>query len=134
VRRGAIYVAIRSDGAVLLRERPLKGLLGGMLETPSSPWGDQAPNGKAVQLHAPVNAEWRKLPGLVEHTFTHFHLELSVYRAEVGADAALKRAALPERCRWLTLRELSDAALPSLMRKVISHALKEDARPARKRA
>jgi A/G-specific adenine glycosylase len=134
VRRGAIYVAIRSDGAVLLRERPLKGLLGGMLETPSSPWGDQAPNGKAVQLHAPVNAEWRKLPGLVEHTFTHFHLELSVYRAEVGADAALKRAALPDRCRWLTLRELSDAALPSLMRKVISHALKEDARPARKRA
>jgi A/G-specific adenine glycosylase len=134
VRRGAIYVAIRSDGAVLLRERPLKGLLGGMLETPSSPWGDQAPNGKAVQLHAPVNAEWRKLPGLVEHTFTHFHLELSVYRAEVGANAALKRAALPERCRWLTLRELSDAALPSLMRKVISHALKEDARPARKRA
>jgi A/G-specific adenine glycosylase len=134
VRRGAIYVAIRSDGAVLLRERPLKGLLGGMLETPSSPWGDQEPNGKAVQLHAPVNAEWRKLPGLVEHTFTHFHLELSVYRAEVGANAALKRAALPERCRWLTLRELSDAALPSLMRKVISHALKEDARPARKRA
>jgi A/G-specific adenine glycosylase len=134
VRRGAIYVAIRSDGAVLLRERPLKGLLGGMLETPSSPWGDQAPNGKAVQLHAPVNAEWRKLPGLVEHTFTHFHLQLSVYRAEVGADAALKRAALPERCRWLTLRELSDAALPSLMRKVISHALKEDSRPARKRA
>ena len=134
VRRGAIYVAIRSDGAVLLRERPLKGLLGGMLETPSSPWGDQAPNGKAVQLHAPVNAEWRKLPGLVEHTFTHYHLQLSVYRAEVGADAALKRAALPERCRWLTLRELSDAALPSLMRKVISHALKEDARPARKRA
>ena len=134
VRRGAIYVAIRSDGAVLLRQRPLKGLLGGMLETPSSPWGDQAPNGKAVQLHAPVNAEWRKLPGLVEHTFTHFHLQLSVYRAEVGADAALKRAALPERCRWLTLRELSDAALPSLMRKVISHALKEDARPARKRA
>ena len=35
VRRGAAFVAIRSDGAVLLRERPLKGLLGGMLETPS---------------------------------------------------------------------------------------------------
>jgi A/G-specific adenine glycosylase len=134
VRRGATYVVIRPDGAVLLRERPLKGLLGGMLETPSSPWGAQAPDGKAVQLHGPVRAEWRKLPGLVEHTFTHFHLELSVYRAEIGADAALKRAASPERCRWLTLRELSGAALPSVMRKVISHAFKEDARPARKRA
>jgi A/G-specific adenine glycosylase len=124
VRRGVTYVAIRADGAVLLRERPLKGLLGGMLETPSSPWVEDAPNGKALQLHAPVKAEWRKVPGLVEHTFTHFHLELSVFRAEVGPYPALKRAASPERCRWLKPRELSGAALPSLMRKVISHALK----------
>jgi len=100
VRRGATYVAIRSDGAVLLRERPLKGLLGGMLETPSSPWGDEVPKGKVVHIHAPVKAEWRKVPGLVEHTFTHFHLELSVYRAEVGPDAVVKRAASPARCRW----------------------------------
>jgi A/G-specific adenine glycosylase len=134
VRRGATFVAIRSDGAVLLRERPLKGLLGGMLETPSSPWGESAPTGKGVHDHAPLKADWRKVPGLVEHTFTHFHLELTVYRAEVGPNAAPKRAALPERCRWLKLRELSGAALPSLMRKVISHALKEEARPARKRA
>jgi A/G-specific adenine glycosylase len=134
VRRGGNFVAIRSDGAVLLRERPLKGLLGGMLETPSSPWGESAPTGKGVHDHAPLKADWRKVPGLVEHTFTHFHLELTVYRAEVGPDAAPKRAALPERCRWLKLRELSGAALPSLMRKVISHALKEEARPARKRA
>jgi hypothetical protein len=30
---------------------------------------------------------------------------------------------LPARCRWLKLRELSGAALPSVMRKVLSHAL-----------
>jgi len=124
VRRGATYVAIRSDGAVLLRERPLKGLLGGMLETPSSPWGEEVPKGNAVHIHAPVKAEWRKVPGLVQHTFTHFHLELSVYRAEVGPDVVPKRAASPARCRWLKLRELSGAALPSVMRKVITHALK----------
>jgi A/G-specific adenine glycosylase len=134
VRRGATFVAIRSDGAVLLRERPLKGLLGGMLETPSSPWEDKEPNGKGVHDHAPLKADWQKVPGLVEHTFTHFHLELTVYRAEVGPDAAPKRAAHPERCRWLKLRELAGAALPSVMRKVISHALKEEARLARKRA
>ena len=38
LRRGIAFVALRQDGAVLLRERPLRGLLGGMLETPSSPW------------------------------------------------------------------------------------------------
>jgi A/G-specific adenine glycosylase len=130
VRRGAAFVAIRSDGAVLLRERPLRGLLGGMLETPSTPWEDAAPNGKSVRDHAPVEADWQKLPGLVEHTFTHFHLELSVYRAGVGLDAVPKREAEPERCRWLKLRDLAGAALPSVMRKVISHAVKAEAKPA----
>jgi len=129
VRRGVAFVAFRSDGAVLLRERPLRGLLGGMLEAPSSPWEDNEPNGKAVRDHAPLKADWQRLPGLVEHTFTHFHLELSVYRAEVGADAVPKRAAEPERCRWLKLRELPGAALPSLMRKVIGHALNEKFSP-----
>ncbi len=129
LRRGVAFVAVRSDGAVLLRERPLRGLLGGMLETPSSPWEEKEPNGNAVRDHAPLKADWRRLPGLVEHIFTHFRLELSVYCAEVGADAVPKRAAAPERCRWLKLRELPGAALPSLMHKVIGHALKEKLSP-----
>ena len=123
VRRGATFVAIRSDGAVLLRERPLYGLLGGLLETPSSPGGEAGPAEKSARGYAPVAADWRKLPGLVEHTFTHFHLELCVYRAEVGQDAQPKRAAQPERCRWLKSRQLAGAALPSVMRKVLLHAL-----------
>jgi A/G-specific adenine glycosylase len=123
VRRGAAFVAVRADGAVLLRERPLKGLLGGMLETPSSPWNGTRPNGRSALDHAPLEADWRKLPGLVEHTFTHFNLELSVYRAEVEPRTKPKPDAQPERCRWLMPRELSGAALPSVMRKVLLHAL-----------
>lgn len=123
VRRGATFVAIRPDGAVLLRERPLRGLLGGMLETPSSPWEETGPNGNSVRRYAPLTAAWREVPGLVEHTFTHFHLGLSVYRAEVGPDAEPNRAAQPKRCRWLKPRQLAGAALPSLMRKVLLHAL-----------
>jgi A/G-specific adenine glycosylase len=135
VRRGVTFVALREDGAVLLRERPLRGLLGGMLETPSSPWAEGEGTARSGTGHAPLKAEWKRLPGLVEHTFTHFHLELSVYRAEVGLDAEPKRAALPERCRWLKPRELAGAALPSVMRKVLALALSEDElRPARKRA
>jgi A/G-specific adenine glycosylase len=135
VRRGLTFVALREDGAILLRERPLNGLLGGMLETPSSPWAEGEGTAAAGTKHAPLKAAWTKLPGLVEHTFTHFHLELSVYRAEVGVDAEPKRAAHPERCRWLKPRELTTAALPSVMRKVLAHALSDDElRPARKRA
>jgi len=124
VRRGIAFVALRADGAVLLRERPPRGLLGGMLETPSSPWDEDKPNGRSWRNHAPLKAEWRKLPGRVEHIFTHFRLELEVYRAEVGLDAAPNRATEPARCRWLKPRQFVGAALPAVMRKVLAHALK----------
>jgi A/G-specific adenine glycosylase len=124
-RRGAAFVAVRDDCMVLLRERPLKGLLGGMLETPSTPWEETAPNGSAVKRHAPVDTVWEEMPGLIEHTFTHFHLELLVYRARVDADTTLTEAAEPACCRWLHYRELPGAALPSVMRKVLTHALEE---------
>jgi A/G-specific adenine glycosylase len=129
-RRGAAFVAMRDDGAVLLRERPPKGLLGGMLETPSTPWQETAPNGSAVSEHAPVEADWEAVPGLVGHTFTHFHLELLVYRAAVDVGAGLTEAAEPERCRWVQWADLPEAALPSVMRKVLAHAF-ETARPSK---
>ena len=60
-RRGHAFVALREDNAVLLRERPLKGLLGGMLETPSSPWTEGA--WQELELdHAPLKALWREVP------------------------------------------------------------------------
>ena len=134
LRRGVAFVVLRQDGAVLLRERPLKGLLGGMLETPSSPWLQAAPARTALTEHAPVRGQWRQMPGLVEHIFTHFHLELKVYRAEIGFDVALTEAAIPERCRWVHVRDLHGVALPSVMRKVLAHALEPEARPLKRAA
>lgn len=123
VRRATAFVAIREDGAVLLRERPLRGLLGGMLEVPSSPWVETKPNQKSLDKYAPLKAKWRELPGLVEHTFTHFHLELRVLRADAGAKPSLSRDVSPERCLWLRPRDFHAAALPSVMKKVLAHAL-----------
>ena len=34
LRRGAAFVALRADGCVLMRQRPPRGLLGGMTEVP----------------------------------------------------------------------------------------------------
>ena len=115
---------------MLLRERPLRGLLGGMLEPPSSPWIEADEIASGARDHAPVEAAWREMPGQVLHTFTHFHLELAVWRAEVGPTPRLMPAALPEACRWLARRDLGAAALPSVMRKVLAHAL--NARRARR--
>ncbi len=123
-RRGVAFLAIRDDGAVLLRERPAKGLLGGMLEVPATPWAEGVKAASAKQHaadFAPVPADWQNLAGQVEHTFTHFHLELAVCRAHVAADIAIVEAAAPARCRWVAQEDLARAALPSVMRKVLAH-------------
>ncbi len=124
-RFGIAFLALREDGYVLLRQRPEAGLLGGMLEVPSTEWlGDWISADEALGA-APARGSWWPVPGSVVHTFTHFRLELMVYRTIVPANASLTFWAEPDRCRWVARRDLDRAALPSVMRKVIAHALKE---------
>ena len=71
MRRGAAFVALRADGAVLLRTPPARGLLGGMAEPPTSAWAPDYDLARAM-LDAPLDARWTRLPGVVRHGFTHF--------------------------------------------------------------
>ena len=118
-RRGLAFVLARKDGAVLLRKRPPKGLLGGMDEVPSSPWREGKFSPADALADAPVPARWTLLDGLVRHTFTHFHLELSVARATA---TTARLATLLPGSTWCTLDLLDDRALPTVMRKVIEKA------------
>jgi A/G-specific adenine glycosylase len=122
-RYGIAFLVQREDGAVLLRQRPEAGLLGGMLEVPSTPWLDALPAKKEALRSAPVTTSWLPVAGTVVHVFTHFRLELSVYRALVPVDASFTLWAEQERCRWVARRDLHAQALPSLMKKVIAHGL-----------
>ncbi len=117
VRRGAAFVALRRDGAILLRTRPPKGLLGGMAEVPGSGWSEAYDSGAAL-LDAPLDARWKRLPAPVRHVFTHFPLELTVYVASVP-----RSEPAPEGCRWTIPSALAGEPLPSVMKKVIAAAL-----------
>jgi A/G-specific adenine glycosylase len=125
VRVGIAFLALREDAHVLLRRRPEAGLLGGMLEVPSTEWGETLPPVNEALRGTPVRGEWWALPGVVSHTFTHFRLETLVYRAIVPADTTLTFWADPQRCQWVARRDLDRAALPSVMRKIIAHGLRE---------
>ncbi|HML27513.1 MAG TPA: NUDIX domain-containing protein, partial [Hyphomicrobium sp.] len=125
-RFGVAFLVQREDGAVLLRQRPEAGLLGGMLEVPSTAWGDALPTKPQAMRSAPVSASWMPVPGAVVHVFTHFRLELVVYRALVPLDTGFTLWAEPERCRWVPRRDLHGQALPSVMRKVIAHGLADN--------
>jgi A/G-specific adenine glycosylase len=121
LRRGAAFVAVRADGSVLMRTRPLKGLLGGMTEVPTTEWSHDFDEATALQ-HAPhgsrASGKWRRIPGVVTHVFTHFPLELVVYTAALAANASP-----PNGMRWIAGADLVGEALPTVMRKVITHAL-----------
>jgi A/G-specific adenine glycosylase len=123
VRRGSAFFALRSDGAVLLRRREETGLLGGMMEVPCGPWREDPQPGTDPLVEAPLTARWSKVSGTVRHVFTHFELELEVYCAMVQSGASIHARAEPERCKWVKRRDLDDEALPSVMRKVVAHAL-----------
>jgi len=125
VRHGLAFLVLREDGSVLLRQRPEAGLLGGMLEVPSTPWGEEPPPVKEALRAAPLAADWWQMPGTVVHVFTHFRLEMMVVRALVPENAGLTFWAEPERCRWVKRRDLHAQALPSVMRKILAHGLKE---------
>ena len=111
-RRGHIYWIGNGSNHVLVRQRAMKGLLAGMTEFPSSTWVEGQES-----FEPPFKASWKKLPGLVEHTFTHFHLELTVWAAQ--------RKSPTLGGRFVDYEELASEALPSLMRKVAAHALKD---------
>lgn len=77
-RYGIVYIARNHDGAWLLERRPDKGLLGGMLGWVGAEWGEEAIE------KPPFYADWQQVSGEVRHTFTHFHLRLSVQITTVG--------------------------------------------------
>ena len=159
LRRGAAFFVMRADGAVLLRSRPAKGLLGGMTELPTTEWspdfdeksalkiaprfspspqppdqvrgrpsprkrGEGGARSRRAEGEGQVAVNWRRVPGVVRHIFTHFPLELLVYVADVPMPT---RA--PAGARWVPLADLAEEALPSVVRKVLHHALPAAVQP-----
>lgn len=110
-RFGIVYLARRSDGAWLVETRPEKGLLGGMMGWPSTDWHEGAPTDQP-----PCPAKWQVLPGEVRHTFTHFHLILTVKTAALGADSD------PGRGFFLDKHAFRPSDLPTVMRKAFDLA------------
>ncbi len=114
-RFGFCFVMLDKNVRIALEKRPEKGLLGGMVQVPTTDWlGTPLDVAKAATL-APIKAKWRQLEGGVTHVFTHFALHLTLFAATgVTADP---------RYQWVAIDQLGTVALPSVMRKVVDHGL-----------
>lgn len=121
-RRGHLYIARRTDGAWLVEQRPARGLLGGMPGWPGSAWDQSDWNDRPAP---PLAADWQPLAGEVRHTFTHFHLRLTVHLARLPTDTPP-----PDGCSFVPAAEFHPEALPTLMRKAFALASPALAGPA----
>jgi A/G-specific adenine glycosylase len=114
LRYGVVFWLTRPGGAVLLRRREEKGLLGGMIEVPSTPWREREWDQAEALESAPAATNWTALPGTVRHGFTHFPLELTIVAAHTES---------PPDGIWALPDQFKDYALPTLTKKVVKHAL-----------
>ncbi|MEM7076408.1 MAG: A/G-specific adenine glycosylase [Pseudomonadota bacterium] len=113
VRHGIAYVAQRADGAWLLERRPQTGLLGGMLGWPGSDWNE------APTPAPPIKTAWHDTGAEARHTFTHFHLRLRVFVAQVPVEACADVG------QFVPGSAFQRAQLPTVMRKVFDLAASE---------
>ena len=90
-----------------------------MTQVPTTDWNSRK-DGETGTNEAPVQAQWMP-KGTVRHTFTHFHLELEVWTAEVTNKP-------PQEGWWCATDQLAEEALPTVMRKVLQAGLDSPAK------
>ncbi|MEE2662277.1 MAG: A/G-specific adenine glycosylase [Pseudomonadota bacterium] len=112
VRYGFTYWMVSPEGSVLLRRRPTSGLLGGMMEVPSTTWTSERRTITSARGSAPMEADWVPLAGVVHHRFSHFDLQLRVLVAGVAKVHTLEGV-------WCFPESFNQLALPTVMKKVI---------------
>ena len=111
-RYGIVFWVENNEGDILLEKRPDKGLLAGLVGLPTTLWRDTPwlePDLLKAETPASVEA-WEYLPEIVRHTFTHFHLELTIAKGRANAR---------QNGFWSSLENLKSHALPTVMKKVI---------------
>jgi len=113
LRHGVHFWLQDADGNVLLRRRPISGLLGGMTELPGTEWRASPWQASEALALAPMDVAWQPA-GQVRHGFTHFELTIDLFAARVGRIEAdgFRRP----------VDALAHEALPSVMRKCVRMA------------
>lgn len=125
-RQMILLLAVRDDGAVLLRQRPPQGVWGGLWVPPQFEEAAGAQEFCALQLRGAVLGT-EPLP-VVHHAFTHFDLAITPLRARC-ADAA---ATLMEAPGWLwyNAREPARVGLPAPIAALLATVTASAAAPA----
>lgn len=100
-RHGTVYLIQNEKGEYLIQKRAGKGLLSGLYEFP---WN--------TQNTQPFPADWTDLKRQVSHTFTHFHLTLSVQTTKLNQPVSIDGI-------WCRPQDFKNYPFSTLMKKVM---------------
>ena len=118
--RVQVALLLMSQGRCLVRRRPLSGMLGGLWEFPATAVADgETPGMAAYRLLQDLGyvAELRSA-GEVAHLYSHFRLDLRLYRAEAEQTFNVAEG---EESRWLPPAELAAWPLHGAHKKALNH-------------
>jgi A/G-specific adenine glycosylase len=108
---------------LLIAQRPLDGLLGGLWEFPG---GKQLPEEtlheclkRELREELDIEVEVGEKLTVVRHAFTHFRITVYAYECRYLSEEE-PRALGVEDWRWVALSELDDYALPVVDRKIVN--------------
>ncbi len=113
-RKGAAFVILNENDEIFLCKRPEAGLLAGMTQVPTNDWNSNQ-DGSTDTTDAPFQTDWENA-GIAKHTFTHFHLELNVWKISGINELSIEGW-------WSGVEQVSQEAIPTVMQKVIQKAL-----------
>ncbi len=122
---------IQHEGKILIAQRPLEGMLGGLWEFPGGKTepGESLPDclrreieeelGLKIEVGAPVT--------VVKHSYTHFKITLHAFYCALEAGAP--RAIGVADWRWVSLAELDEFAFPRTDQQIIAALRRDGNRP-----
>jgi A/G-specific adenine glycosylase len=113
-RRQVAMLVVLSRGEVLLEKRPSSGIWGGLWSLPEAP----AAGDPGTGLRERYGIQAANITPLqpFEHAFTHFTLEVTPWRIDIPKPPAI---AAEKGTTWLALGDISGAALPSPVKKLL---------------
>ncbi len=110
----AVALVIKKDGKVLLKQRPLKGFLGGLWEFPN--WRLEGKKdlmrfiGAKVKREVELKVERMGPLGVFHQTYSHFKLCLRVFECEAIDGRG--------RGRWVHVKDLVQYPMPRIFRRI----------------
>jgi len=117
IKSVAMFIVQNERGEVLLEKRPATGIWGSLYSLPESEGPQLMPKLPGTTINDAAAQESETL-GLIRHSFSHYHLDISPVRITIGK---LNEIAETDRWLWYPLDHSLEVGLAAPVKKLLSN-------------